>query len=251
MPHMTRINRQRLAAWTLLVATVAITGCATTATTPATRPVPGLAADRVPAVPNGAGDELAAAWASLRVSGAVPGATVLSPADRADALGQTYEGFRALRTGDVLAAQNAFGAALAVASQLATAQYGMGLTAELQGRDDLAAGWFEAALRSDARPRTVPPPHARRARPGVQSHREWFDPSEALMSVHADRTRCRPAGPCRWDPRARDPSYGRGSYRQGAISSIPRSHWGPSRTDSHRSAIRRHLAGLSACWQQR
>ena len=33
---------------------------------------------------------------------------------------------------------------------MAAAQYGMGLTAELQGRSDLAADWFEAALRSDA-----------------------------------------------------------------------------------------------------
>jgi len=150
MPPMTQRNGQRLATWILLIAAAALTGCATTGTSPTTRPAPGLAAERVPAVPAGASGDLAAAWASLRIGGTVPGPTTLSPADRASAVGQTYEGFRGLRTGDILAAQNAFGAALAGSAQLATAQYGMGLTAELQGRSDLAADWFEAALRSDA-----------------------------------------------------------------------------------------------------
>jgi len=150
MLYMTQLNGQKLSVLTLLVAMAATTGCATTATAPTTRPLGGLAAERVPAIPAGASAELAAAWASLRIGGTVPGATVLSPADRATAIGQAYEGFRGLRMGDVVAAQNAFGAALAASSQLATAQYGMGLTAELQGRSDLAVDWFEAALRSDA-----------------------------------------------------------------------------------------------------
>lgn len=151
MPDMTQVNGQRLTVvWALLLATAAISGCATTATAPTATPQPGLAADRVPAVPAGASTELAAVWASLRVGGTVPGATALSPADRATAIGQAYEGFRGLRNGEIFVAQNAFGAALATSSQLATAQYGMGLTAELQGRSDLAADWFEAALRSDA-----------------------------------------------------------------------------------------------------
>lgn len=150
MPHMTRLNGQRLATLSLLTAAVALAGCAATTPAPATRPSPGLAAERVPAVPTGASAELAAAWASLRIGGTVPGATSLSPADRASALGQTYEGFRALRRGDVVTAQNAFGAALAESSRLAAAQYGMGITAELQDRPDLASDWYEAALRSDA-----------------------------------------------------------------------------------------------------
>jgi tetratricopeptide (TPR) repeat protein len=149
MTYMTQRNGQRSAAVILLATTAVLTGCAATAL-PVTRPEPGLAAERVPSVPVGASDELAAAWAALRIGDAVPLATALSPADRASAIGQTYEGFRGLRSGDILAARNAFGAALGGASQLAAAQYGMGLTAELQGRYDLAADWFEAALRTDS-----------------------------------------------------------------------------------------------------
>jgi len=150
MPHMIQLQGRRLAALTLLAATAALAGCATTATAPTTRPGAGLAAERVPAVPVGASPDVAAAWGGLRIGGTVPGAAVLSPADRATAIGQAYEGFRGLRSGDLATAQNAFGAALAASADLAAAQYGMGLTADLQGRSDLAADWFAAALRSDA-----------------------------------------------------------------------------------------------------
>ncbi len=150
MPPMTQSNRQRLATLVLVAVSGALAGCASTATAPTTRPAAGLAAERVPATPVEATAELAAAWAALRIGGVVPSATSLSPADRATALGQTYEGFRELRGGSILAAQNAFGAALAASADLATAQYGMGLAAALQSRPALATEWFEAALRSDA-----------------------------------------------------------------------------------------------------
>jgi hypothetical protein len=111
--------------------------------------MPGLAAERVPAAPAEASPEVASAWTTLRIGGAVPAATALSAVDRATAAGQAYDGYRALRGGDLTGAQNAFGAALGASPNMSVAQYGMGLTAELQGRADLAADWFETALRSD------------------------------------------------------------------------------------------------------
>ncbi len=143
------IRNRRPAALLLTALGVLLVGCATTTAAPAPRPAPGLAAERVPAVPPGASGEIGSAWSTLRIGGAVPAATALSATDRATAMGQTYEGFRALRSGDLPAAQNAFGAGLGASPELAAAQYGMGLTAELQGRPDLAADWFAAALRSD------------------------------------------------------------------------------------------------------
>ena len=145
-----QVNKQGIvSACVVLGLAGAVSGCATTATTPATRPTAGVSADRVPPPPAGASQQLAGAWASLRIGGTVPAATTVAAAERSSDLGQTYEGFRSLRSGDLVGAQNAFGAALAESPQLAVAQYGMGLTADLQGRADLATEWFEAALRND------------------------------------------------------------------------------------------------------
>lgn len=128
---------------------VVAAGCTAPAAGPVTTPRAGLTAERVPAAPAEASASVTAAWASLRISGTVPPATAIDPTERATAQGQTYEGFRALRIGDLIGAQNAFGAALGSDPALAQAQYGMGLTADAQGRGDLAQDWYEAALRSD------------------------------------------------------------------------------------------------------
>lgn len=107
-----------------------------------------LGAAQVPAAPGDASSAVAAAWAGLRTSD-VPGTAALSPTERATPAGQTYAGFRALRLGDLGSAQSSFGAALAAVPDLPEAQYGMGMTAALQGRSDLAAQWFEASLLSE------------------------------------------------------------------------------------------------------
>ncbi len=145
------MNGRRPFVAALLWATVLLAGCAATTAAPASRPSATNTLDpaRVPPAPATASASLAAAWDGVRDAPPASAPAALTAQEAATPIGRTVSGFAALRRGDLLAARDAFGLVLGE-GPMAEAAYGMGLVALLQGRPDLARGWFETAL--DAEP---------------------------------------------------------------------------------------------------
>ncbi len=102
---------------------------------------------QIPPPPAGVSEPLRSAWEGLRAGQA--GATSPPVGTPATPEEEALRGFAALLRGDLRAARDAFGTALAARADLAVAAYGMGIVAERQARPDLAADWYATAVGAD------------------------------------------------------------------------------------------------------
>lgn len=141
-----------------ITALVAVSACAITNTraTPTTnrnlvrRFV--LDYEHVPAAPTGLSAEVRAAWGALRAGDGATAGEILdtaAAASRSTAGGSAADGFLMLARGATAEARTRFQQALAASPGYATALYGLGFVAEVEGNRVAGLDWYQQAVEAD------------------------------------------------------------------------------------------------------